>query len=86
MHILCDNTMVSLELDEGYPTFDVVTTGDPDTDLANAFWECFYATALPSRADYKKLNVVCVSFDGAEYSRDLEGLLDRFGDGWLPDS
>ena len=85
MHDLCDATMVSMEVDEGYPFSDVVTTGNADTDLANAFWECFFATALPDRADYDDLNVVCVSIDGADYRSELEGLLARFVDGWIPD-
>lgn len=72
LHILGDLTMVSLEVDEGYPVFDVMTTGDATTNLANAFWECFFATALPDRADYDHLKILCVSFDGTDYLTELK--------------
>ncbi len=84
LHLLCDSTMVSLEVDEGHPIFDIVTTGSASTDLANAFWECFFATVLPDRADYDDLKVVCVSFDGTNYRSRIDGLLDRFEEGWVP--
>lgn len=85
LHHLCDMVMVSLEIDEGHSEFDAVTTGDADTDLANAFWECYFATALPDRADFDHLNIVCVSFDGNDYRSALREVLDQFEAGWIPD-
>lgn len=85
LHDLCDETMVELEALEGFPFLNIMTTGDNKTSLASAFWECFFATALPEDLDYATLKVVCVSFDGNNYQAELKDFLEKFDNNWIPE-
>ncbi len=40
--------------------------------LDNGFWECFGATALPDRADYDNLIIICTTLDNANYKEIIE--------------
>lgn len=85
LHDLFDLVMVKMEVDEGHPDIDICTTGDNETDLASAFWECFFASALPEHANYDDLKIVCVNIDGKDRRAELKVLLDKFEEGWLPE-
>jgi len=85
LHHQFDEIMVRLEINEGKPFINICTTGDNDSDLANAFWECFYASTIPEDADWENINIVCVSVDGMDYKQELESLKVKFETGWIPD-
>lgn len=76
---------IDMEIDENDLETDTSIGGDNEIDLANAFWECFGAQALPERTDYDNLKLVCISFDGKNYKDELKGYIDRFNSGWLPE-
>ena len=84
LHLTIDLIIVKMEVDEKHTEIDLATTGDNKTDLANGFWECYGAPCLPDRTDYNTLKLVCTSFDGINYKDDLNLLLKRFNEGWLP--
>lgn len=85
LHGEFDEVMVDLEISENRPYIDICTTGDNDTDLANAFWECFYASLLPERTDWDNVNIVCTNIDGKDYKDSLINLLIKFDKGWIPE-
>ena len=85
LHIDFDLIMVKMEVDEKHPPIDICTTGDNETDLENAFWECFYASALPDHADYENIKILCVNIDGKYYKARLQSLMRKFNQGWLPE-
>jgi hypothetical protein len=84
LHNSFDTEMVKMEIEEKHPEIEIMTTGSNDTDLSNAFWENYGATCLPDRADYDNIKVICVCFDGIDYSEKLSGLIKRFNRKWLP--
>ncbi len=85
LHLTIDELITDLELNHSHPEIDLTTTGDKDTDIDNGFWECFGATALPDRADYDGLEIICTTLDNANYKETLKQLIDRFNGGYLPD-
>lgn len=85
LHILFDTTMVNMEIEEGHDEITIMTTGDDETDLPNAFWECFCATCLPETTDYEKLNIICTNLDGVNEKARLKNLIDRFNESWIPE-
>lgn len=85
LHLTFDCIMVKMETDENYPPVDICTTGDNESDLANAFWECFYALALPDHADHERIKILCVNIDKKDYKSKLQSLIWKFDQGWLPE-
>src|SRR5690606_33144227 len=63
LHTTFDLEMTKMEVDEGHPEIEIMTTGNNDTDLSNAFWECYFATCLPEKTDYDNVKIICVNFD-----------------------
>lgn len=86
LHLTMDEIITDLEIIHNHPKIELTTTGDNDTDLDNGFWECFGATALPDRADYDNLKIICTTLDNANYKVILRQLIDRFIDGYLPEN
>jgi hypothetical protein len=84
LHNLFDESLVNMAQITDDSILHVCTRGDNETALENAFWECFYATALPSSCDPKNLKVLCVDFDHAIHENELKKLLERFQSGYLP--
>jgi len=84
LHNEFDSTMVDLEVEKNIPIIDICTTGDNETDLARAFWECFYASIIPQAADWENINIVCINIDGKDYKNSLIDLINRFDTGWIP--
>jgi len=85
LHLSADEAIVDLEINNNYPEIELTTTGDNETDLDDGFWDCFGATALPERADYETLKVVCLTLDNSNYSDKLKALIEKFNNGYLPD-
>ncbi len=84
LHTAFDLEITKMEVDEGHPEIEIMTTGSNDTDLANAFWENYGATCLPDRGDYDNIKIICVNLDKKDYSMKLSKLLRRFNRKWLP--
>lgn len=85
LHLSMDEIITDLEINHNHPEIELTTTGDNATDIDNGFWECYGATALPDRADYDKLIIICTTLDNANYKESLRKLIDRFNSGYLPD-
>ena len=82
--------MVDLEVKEGIE-IDICTSGDNEDPLAEVFWNCFYATALPARTDYNGLYVVCTDLNGSDRSLEfrqymLQFLQEDLSEGYQPRS
>ena len=77
--LLCSDMEAQTELE-----IDVSIMSDTEVSLADAFWICFGSPALPVRTDYDKLKLICLSFDGKSYKKELTDYLNRFNEGWLP--
>ncbi|MGB1004687.1 MAG: DUF7684 family protein [Salibacteraceae bacterium] len=84
LHDWFDETMVIMETIENHSEVDVMTTWHNDESLADAFWQCFFATCLPEATDYEKLKIVCTDLDGIDRKEELANYLSRFEQGWLP--
>ena len=86
LHLSIDEIITDLEINHNHPEVELTTTGDNDTNFDNGFWECFGATALPDRADYDNLKIICVTLDNTNYKVNLRQLIDRFNEGYLPEN
>ncbi|MCG8573666.1 MAG: hypothetical protein MI810_02185 [Flavobacteriales bacterium] len=84
LHDWFDETMVIMETMENHSEIDVMTTWHNNESLADAFWQCFFATCLPETTDYDKLKIVCTDLDGKNRNVELTDYLNRFEQGWLP--
>jgi hypothetical protein len=83
LHDLFDETMIEME-NENNREIDISTTCHNDQVLADAFWQCFYATGLPATADYDNIKVICTDLDGINRIAELKSYLKEFELGWLP--
>lgn len=84
LHDLFDEIMVEMEVMENHSEIGVMTTWHNNQTLAEAFWQCFFATCLPETADLDKIKIVCVDLDGINRTEELQSYLKRFELGWLP--
>ena len=84
LHLDFDLEIVDMEVNEGHSEIEIMTTGNNETYLADTFWECYYATCLPERADFNNIKIICVNFDKADYSMKLVEIIKRFNRNWLP--
>jgi hypothetical protein len=84
LHDLFDETMVIMETMENHNEIDVMTTWHNDETLADAFWQCFFATCLPETADLDNIKVVCTDLDAINRIDELKKYLKEFELGWLP--
>ena len=84
LHDLFDSTIVSMEVFENRET-QVMTTWHNDETLADAFWQCHFATCLRETTDFDNVTILCTDLDGQDRSDELHGCLQRFEAGWLPE-
>ena len=85
LHDLFDKIMVDIEISKNLDTIDITTTWHNNETLADTFWECFFATTLPIRADPDNISIVCTDLKGNNRTTELKGILERFKKGWIPD-
>ena len=85
LHDIFDETILEYEYQKDVKT-DIMTTwrNNAPNDLADNFWGCFYANVLPEDVQQNQLKVVCIGFDGEDYSDTLKELLERINEGWIP--
>lgn len=84
LHLTFDEVNTRMYTLEEHAETDIVTTGNNDTNLPNALWECYGATCLPDNTDYDNIKIVCVAFDGENYKNEIKTYIERFANGWLP--
>lgn len=85
LHDIFDEVMIDLEISKNLKYLDIVTTSHNDETFADAFWQCFFATTLPVRADLDNISIVCMDITGKNRTSDLKRIIDRFENGWIPD-
>lgn len=85
LHQIFDETMVEIEISEKVDFMDISTTWHNDETLADAFWQCFYATTLPLSADLDKLSIICTDLQGNDRCEELKEILKRLENGWIPE-
>ncbi len=86
-----DWEMVDISIKEGPKDDHICTTWHNDETLKDAFWQCFYATALPGSTDYDNLHVVCTDLNGIDREEECRRYLEEFlaediKDGFVPQS
>jgi hypothetical protein len=84
LHDLFDDIMVDMEVIEGHPEIDVMTTWHNDQTLADAFWQCFFVTCFRDSADFDNISIVCTDLDGVDRTEELKKYIQEFEIGWLP--
>lgn len=85
LHDIFDETMVDIEISKNVEPIDIATTCHNDETLADAFWQCFFATTLPTRADLENVSIICTDLSGNDRTIELKEILDRFEKGWIPE-
>lgn len=70
--------MVDLVMNEGERREHICTTWHHDETLKEAYWQCFYVTALPESTDYDNLYVVCTDLNGIDRGEELLKYMDEF--------
>lgn len=73
-----------METMENHHEIGVMTTWHNDQTLADAFWQCFFATCLPDTADHDHIKIVCTDLDGINRTEELRSYIKKFETGWLP--
>ena len=79
-----DLAMVDLAI-ENDTYYEICTSGDNSTNLESAIWECFYASLLPSHADWKNVKILCTTSDDADYSNKIQNVFNKIKSGWIPE-
>ncbi|MBK6475166.1 MAG: hypothetical protein IPF95_10730 [Flavobacteriales bacterium] len=85
LHDIFDEIMVDIEISRKVDFIDIGTTCHNGETLADAFWQCFFATALPVTADMDNISIVCTDIEGTDRSNEMELILGRFEKGWIPE-
>lgn len=85
LHDMFDETMVDIEISKNLTTIDIATTCHNNESLAEAFWECFFASTLPMRANLDNISIVCADLTGANKADKLKEILKQFVKGWMPE-
>ncbi|MBL0326609.1 MAG: hypothetical protein IPP61_15765 [Cytophagaceae bacterium] len=84
LHDQFDQTMVVMETMEDHSEIGVMTTWHNDETLADTFWQCFFATCLPDKADFDNIKIICTDLDGVNRTEELKSYIKEFELGWLP--
>lgn len=86
LHNHFDERIIELEIIEGYPETDIMTTwyGGEKNDLPNALWDCFNISFAPDNIDSTRTKVICISMDGENYRDTVLAILARLNEGWIP--
>lgn len=85
LHCVFDDILVETEISNKIDFIDITTTGHNDEPLADAFWQCFFATTLPNNADFDNISIVCLDIGGRDRVVELKTYLDKFRKGWTPE-
>lgn len=85
LHDIFDEIMVDIEISNNVDFIDIATTWHNDETLADVFWQCFFATTLPVRADLDNISIVCTDMQGTDRSEELKSIITRFEEGWIPE-
>lgn len=86
LHNHFDEQIVELEIIEGYPETDIMTTwyrGEKN-DLPNALWDSFNISFAPDSIDSARTKIICISMDGQSYQDTVQAILARLNEGWIP--
>lgn len=78
--VIVDTNVFDKSIDE-----TIVTTWHDNEELADAFWQCFHATCLPSKTDYENLRLVCFHFNGKDLKKELKEFILKFKSGFVPE-
>jgi|SRR5690554_6092366 len=84
LHNIFDEIMVEIEISKKIDFIDIGTTSHTNETLADAFWQCFFATTLPVRADLDNISIVCTDLKGNDRTKELKKILEQFKNGWIP--
>ena len=85
LHDLFDETIAQMEVFENHSPISVITTWHNNETLADAFWDCFFATSLPETADWDNIAIICTDIIGDDRTSELKIILQRFEQGWIPE-
>lgn len=85
LHDIFDEVMVDIEISNKIDFIDIATTCHNDEPLAESFWQCFFATTLPVKADLDNISIVCMDLNRNDRTSELKKILDRFKSGWIPE-
>ena len=86
LHDLFDETIVGLEVLEGWVIPFISTTWHNDESLASAFWFSIYNAAAAMEAETNNpITVVVTSLDQKDFSDEFTGYLSQFNAGWIPE-
>lgn len=80
-----DEIMVDIEISKNIDIINIPTTSHDDETLADVFWQCFFATTLPEKADLDNISIVCMDIQVNDRSEELKSILARFEKGWIPE-
>lgn len=84
LHLQFDRAMVDLEIEKD-TNYDICSSGDNSTNIESAIWECFYASVLPSHADWENIKIFCTTSDKADYLNKIQNIFNRINSGWIPE-
>ena len=84
LHDHFDQNMIIMMTMEDHAEIDVMTTWHNDETLADAFWQCFFATCLPDTANLDNIKIVCTDLDGINRTEEFKSYIKEFELGWLP--
>ncbi|MEO5947948.1 MAG: hypothetical protein ABIP79_14110 [Chitinophagaceae bacterium] len=79
-----DDVIVLLNVMDNQPDAFVMTTWNDKESLADAFWQCFHATALPDEVVNENVKIVCFHINDIDKRDELKNYLKLFNEGWLP--
>jgi hypothetical protein len=80
-----DLASVDLEI-EKHTYFDISSgSGDNSTNLESAIWECFYASVLPSHADWENIKIFCTTSDKVDYLKKIQNIFNKIKSGCIPE-
>ena len=85
LHDIFDEIIIDLEISNNFDTIDIATTWHINETLADTFWQCFFATTLPMRADLDNISIFCTDIKGGDRTNQLKEFLERFENGWIPE-
>ncbi len=85
LHDIFDEIVTQMEVVENHKAISVMTTWHNNKSLANAFWDCFFATCLPDTADFDHISIICTDLQGNDRTTELKEILEQFEKGWIPE-
>ena len=82
----CFDEVVVMEGINNNTSYDIVTLwgGEKEDDLANAIYDSITISRFDESSSSQK-QVICISFDGENYSDTLIRIINKLNTGWIPD-